>query len=260
MSHPKPLGRRVPESDEHILKHPLRLATSVTTVNRTMRLPWWHWLHDQGAEGACVGFGTSMERAVRELHQRVTASITPSTVRLNPWWYWDRAKAVDWWPDTNPGDAEGTSVHAAYDVVRAFGGVRMANSLTLNGYPGLEKVSRLVPSPEFSVQGNVWATSVDQMRTCIARYQPITIGVNWYSGFDQPSRHSDGYYWIEPNAVNTSIRGGHALCVYGASDRRQAFRVKNSWGRGYPLIWMPYTVMARLLNEDGEATVVNDAT
>jgi hypothetical protein len=48
------------------------------------------------------------------------------------------------------------------------------------------------------------------------------------------------------------------VCVYGASDRRQAFAVKNSWGRSYPLAWLPYEVMVELLREDGEATVITD--
>jgi hypothetical protein len=34
--------------------------------------------------------------------------------------------------------------------------------------------------------------------------------------------------------------------------------VKNSWGRAYPLVWLPYAAMERLLKEDGEATLVTD--
>jgi hypothetical protein len=45
-----------------------------------------------------------------------------------------------------------------------------------------------------------------------------------------------------------------------ASERMGAVRVLNSWGRdGYPhRVWMPLETLQRLLDEEGEATVVTD--
>ena len=54
------------------------------------------------------------------------------------------------------------------------------------------------------------------------------------------------------------MRGGHAVCLYGASDRRQAVKIVNSWGMAYPLVWLGYETLQRLLNEYGEATIVTD--
>lgn len=71
---------------------------------------WWDF-YNQGAEGACVGFGFS--RVMTLLNRK----------RYGARWLWDMAKATDAWPETNPGDDEGTSVHAAADILRLRGHV-----------------------------------------------------------------------------------------------------------------------------------------
>ena len=251
----KPLGRRPSPSDDHIRKYFItRPEAGTLEVERTLSLPYWHWFHDQGSEGACVGFGTAMERAIREKHERKLRRQRPATVRFNPWWIWDQAKSVDEWTDTNPGDANGTSVNAAYRIMRERGAVR---SLHVGDYPGAAGVADLLPDTQFGVRENRWATTVDEIRACIARNQPVTIGVNWYSNFDHPEKV--GRDWFIGRGTNLGhIRGGHCVCIYGASDRRQAFKIKNSWGHSYPLVYLPYTTMFKLLFEDGEATVVTD--
>lgn len=224
------LDRRVPTDDEHIKKYPFSVATTSFTINHTLRLPVWHWDHDQGNEGSCVGHGTSMMK-----------SILDGGRRYNPWWLWNRAKEIDEWSDTNPGDDNGTSVRAACDVLRTKGHTRWQKE---------------EPLEKYGITTNKWATTVDEMRTSLAHNIPISIGVNWYSNFDRPQQEGR-WHWIGRGSLG-AIRGGHCLCVYGASDRRQAFRLKNSWGKGYPLVWLPYETMGRLLDEQGEATLVTD--
>ncbi|GAA3824493.1 MULTISPECIES: hypothetical protein [Amycolatopsis] len=71
----------------------------------------WYRFYDQGSEGACVGFGWS--RCMTLLNKGLYAAR----------WLWDRAKERDEWPQTNPGDDEGTSVRAAAEVLVAAGHV-----------------------------------------------------------------------------------------------------------------------------------------
>ncbi len=263
---PGGLGRRVPTDFKHVEKYPLRFLApeAPRTVEKILHLPWWHGTHDQGSEGACVGFGSTMMMAILNTEQRRVNSERPYTVRYDPWWLWDRAKEIDEWDDTNPGDDNGTSVRASCEVIRTL------------GLPRYEKVWKLLAhnSREWKPDANEgiavyrWATQIDEMRACIAAGVPISIGVNWYSNFDSPQKFS-GHYWIGTNSATTyttpvptgnlgQIRGGHCVTVYGASDKRAAFRVKNSWGRDYPLVWLPYQVMGRLLGEYGEAAIVTD--
>lgn len=73
--------------------------------------PEWRSFYDQGREGACVGFGWS--RCMSILNGDLYGAR----------WLWDRSKENDEWPETNPGDNEGTSVRAAGNVLIAAGHV-----------------------------------------------------------------------------------------------------------------------------------------
>lgn len=247
------LGRRVPGDFAHITKYPWNAVGPLTvdTVERTLKLPRWHKSHNQGREGSCVGHGAVMERAI------VNSAQAGKTVRYDPISLWNAAKEIDEWADTNPGDSNGTSVRAAYDVLRDRGACRI-RSAKYNEATGQVQVSgRQDPDPASGVAANRWATSVDEMRAAIQAGNPVTIGVNWYSNFDAPVNEARGVWWIGRSDLG-QVRGGHCICIYGASDRKQAFKAVNSWGDSYPLVWLPYNVMQRLLNEDGEATLTTD--
>lgn len=194
---------------------------------------WAHLYYDQGAEGACVGFGSSQMMTILNHH------------RYDARWLWEQAKVYDEWPDTNPGDDQGTSVRAGMDVLRQVGHVRVLRSK--------DNPAALVEG----IQENRWATQVDEVRSCIAAGAPVTLGINWYEGFDNPQRSgASNDFWVN---VSGQIRGGHCICVIGASDRRQAVSFTNNWGEYYPRkTFMSYSNLQRLLDEEGEATVVTD--
>jgi hypothetical protein len=236
------LGRRVPSDWKHVEKYPLRAVQpeTVQTVERILYRPSvpWRMFYNQGREGSCVGFGSSEMMSIL------------NGKRYDARWLWDQAKMIDEWPETNPGDDNGTSVRAGMDVLRTQGHVVSARGK-----------DQPVSSAE-GIAANRWATTVDEVRTCIANGVPVTIGVNWYGLFDQPIRRQvttrSAEWWIDPNASLGNIRGGHCVCLIGASDKRQAVRFPNSWGLDYPITWMPYPILERLLNEEGEATIVVD--
>lgn len=246
----RPLGRRVPTDFTHVEKYPYSalLTQTVSTVEKILPLPSWHQNWDQGSEGACVGFGSSMMMSITNEYQARQKKQQPYNHRYDPIWLWNEAKKVDEWPDTNPGDNNGTSVRAACDVLRTQGHRRIIGNKELD------------PNPAEGISANRWATSIDEMRTAISQGLAISFGCNWYTNFDAPSRPflKERDYWV--GTVNNlgTVRGGHDVCFYGASDKRQGFIFKNSWGKSYPLTWIPYSVVERLLNESGESALITD--
>ncbi|MCR4443198.1 MAG: hypothetical protein QHH10_12970 [Peptococcaceae bacterium] len=231
---PYSLGRIVPSDWKHVERYPYAAVSpgTVASVERALDLPAYREKYDQKSEGACVGFASSWMMSI--LNRRF----------YDARWLWSRAKEVDEWPETNPGDNNGTSVRAAMDVLRTTGHVRILRSVCKP------------PSLEEGIAENRWARTVDEVRTVIAAGVPVTLGVNWYSNFDVPQKVG-GSYWIGLGNLGY-IRGGHAVCVYRASDRMQAVGIVNNWGKEYPLVLMPYEVLGRLLQEYGEATMVTD--
>ena len=112
---------------------------------------WWQWM-DQGREGACVGFAAS--RAMMLLNRK----------RYDARWLWNRAKEIDEWPETNPGDDNGTSVRAAMDVLRRVGHA-----------PAYRGVTRPVEASEGIVE-NRWAQSTDEVLACLQSPAYATLG------------------------------------------------------------------------------------
>ena len=260
------LGRLIPDDDQHIKKYPYTAIkpAAVDRVEKILLLPVWHKTHNQGGSSACVPHASSMERSITNSTQNRLLRIVCPARRYDPMWLWDQAKLADEWSDTNPGDNNGTSVRAAYDVLRVQGhriikksGIKINPS---SGFPEITDPNEAAPDPAQGVATNRWATTVDQIRTAVDDGLPVCIGVNWYSNFDDPvpkrGMFGQDEFWIGQGRLGT-LEGGHSICIYGASARRQAFKAKNNW-LDYPLVWLPYETMNGLLREDGEACLVVD--
>ena len=231
---PKPLGRLIPSDWRHVRRYPFSAIAprAPTRVERTLSLPAYRIKYDQRREGACVGFSASWLMSI--LNRRY----------YDARWLWNEAKKIDEWAHTNPGDNNGTSVRAAMEVLQALGHRRIFRGKTQPA------------DPREGIDEFRWAVTVDEIRTAIAANTPVALGVNWYTNFDAPVRRN-GRWWIGTDSLGT-VRGGHAVCIYRASDRLEAVGIVNNWGKSTPLVLMPYTVLERLLNEQGEATLVTD--
>ncbi len=229
------LGRLVPQDWEHVNKYALSAVVphTVDHVEKTLKLQYgYRKKYDQENEGACVGFASSWMMSI--LNRRFYKAK----------WLWDQAKTVDQWPYTNPGDGKGTSVRAAMDILRDVGHIRIFRN---REYP---------PEIKEGIKENRWAKTVDEVRTVISKNVPVVIGINWYVNFDNPQKEGR-CHWIGKGNLG-AVRGGHAVCIYRASDKLQAVGIVNSWGRRYPLVMMSYDILQKLLDEDGEATMVTD--
>src|SRR5205085_3533800 len=105
------LGRVQPLDFAHVDKYPYKTVAPSTVMNveRVLGLPWWHWSHDQGREGSCVGHGCAMERAITNSTQnKILLALRFYTRRYDPLDLWNEAKLVDEFPETQPGDDSGT--------------------------------------------------------------------------------------------------------------------------------------------------------
>lgn len=235
------LDRRIPTDFSHVQKYPASavLRRTVAVVEKMFSLPKrYHGVYDQGAEGACVGFGQSIMMSI--LNRKL----------YDAYWLYREAQAVDEWNDTPP--EQGTSLRAGFDVLRDRGHRQL-----WGGQARPPKVD------EGIVEVNRWLQSADEARTAIASGLPVNIGINWYDSFYAPRAKkvtvNRTEYWVGADVNWGPIVGGHCITIAGASDRRQAFALLNSWGESYPWpVWLPYAAFNRLMSEQGEAAIVTD--
>lgn len=157
---------------------------------------WWTF-YDQGNEGACVGFGCS--RMMSLLNRK----------RYDARWLWDVAKTGDEWPDTNPGDDNGTSVHAAAAVLQQRGHVAWRK-----GYAGRDYRHRDTETPDAAdgIAAYRWATSAQQVLDVLRNPTGTRLGAvcllnSWGRGY--PHR-----VWMPAETLDRLLReSGEAVLV-----------------------------------------------
>lgn len=137
---------------------------------------WWDF-YDQGREGACVGFGWS--RCMTILNQEK---------RYAPRWLWDRSKESDQWPETNPGDNNGTSVRSAGEILTDSGHVVWDDSYSDDDHTEREGYG---PERDEGIQTFRWALSVDEVHSVLGNDRADELGAvpilnSW--GRDYPHR------------------------------------------------------------------------
>jgi hypothetical protein len=107
---------------------------------------------------------------------------------------YDRAQALDPFPGAEP-QMSGSTVRAAFKALQEWG----------------------------YIESYVWAESMETANTFLRQQGPLVFGTMWTQGMMSPD--ANNYIHATGNSV-----GGHAYLVYGFSSRRNAYRIRNSWG------------------------------
>lgn len=220
------LGRRV-EFDERSRQYPIRaLAGDHAPYTRRWWIPSRAPVLDQGAEGACVGFGVTNELRCEPIP---ALNLDARYARESIYW---PAQQIDSWPGgdypgADPITEGGTSVLAGVKVAAAAGWYR-----------------------EYR-----WAFGEEDLARAISHVGPAILGLPWYEGMFDPDR--DGY--LNPGGA---VAGGHCVLAIGINTRRDqgrgAYVIYNSWGPDWGdrgRAWITRAAMAVLLAQDGEACI-----
>lgn len=179
---------------------------------------------NQGAEGACVGFGWMTELMSEPIvpdPMPITASAEQEALTI-----YKSAQLIDQWPGE---EYSGTSVLAGAKIMQEKGYIK-----------------------EYR-----WCFSVDDLRDTVLNYGPVVVGVPWYEGMYIAD---SGLVSIQGNLVGghcltvTGYLPQHT--VNGITD--DMFRWRNSWGSNYGdqgSAYIRVSDMQRLVSEGGEMCV-----
>lgn len=214
---------RIPHFDPKNRSFPI---APLVAARKPRSYSWAEMQLDQGREGACVGFGWTMDAAARPV------PVFGDPIRTHPdfvatqaiaFEVYHRAQQLDDWPGES---YEGSSVLAG-----AKAGVE-------RGWYGEYRWALGTPEDRAS-----------DVMLAIGYNGPVVMGTNWYYDM-MPSRSGDREY-ITPTG---GVAGGHCYILTKVSIKRDAVWTPNSWG-GDGQGWIRRTDLAILLANDGEACI-----
>lgn len=183
---------------------------------------------DQGAEGACVGFGWTGEMLASPVRVKVVNEASGDSLARS---IYQRAQQLDEWPGEN---YEGTSVLAG------------CKALVERGY-----------MPEYR-----WAFGIDDVIDAVVGHGPVVVGTAWYDSMYET--RPSGLVEVDGTVVGGHcwlVYGYHPRMRIRGEDwkaRYEVLRFRNSWGYGYGHSGsglIKVEDMDRLLKEQGEAVV-----
>lgn len=171
------------------------LAPHLEAARKTRGSQFWYapLVLDQGPDGSCVGHGWIHLINASPVIHRYDHEIALDV--------YHRAQLLDEFADTPP--EEGTSVRAGGKAVKEKGYIKTF----------------------------AYAKTIDEMSQWILNYGPVCIGVDWWTGMDNPNKANG--FTIKPTGA---VRGGHCVCVDGVNLNglpTDYFRILNSWSASW---------------------------
>jgi hypothetical protein len=227
----RPLGRRVPTDWEHIERYPLRVAafdaTPTAPVPVVLGINWYTNFDAPVKRGGEWHIGDGDLGSIRGGH---SICARPNHVTDDP----------TWWRFYDQGN-EGACV--------GFSASRCMTLLNRKRYDAewlYHEAQRIDEWEGEDYDGTSVRAAMDVLRTTGAR--AIKRGKS-----ADPSP-AEG---ISENRWATTVE--QVLQCLGMSPSASAIPLLNSWGREYPhVVWLNVDALARLLHEDGEATLITD--
>lgn len=225
------LGRLEPVDFKHVEKYPITALgdEAPTGVPVVGGFNWYSGFDSPILKGGRYWIGLGDLGRIRGGH----AVCTPSQ---------HQSDRTAWWDFYNQGQ-EGACV--------GFASSRMMSLLNRVRYDArwlYKQAQQVDPWPGDDYSGTSVSAAMDILRT-----------VGHSRLYRGKTRSQDLQQGIVANRWATTVDEVRAVLASPLHDKLEAFPILNSWGRSYPrVVWMPYPVYGRLLDEYGEVALVTD--
>lgn len=217
---------RLPQFDERSKEFTVRAKLDELGLRHPRSYSWRHVQLDQGNEGACVGFGTTMEAAARPVPVFGDPVRKPPNIKATndiAHSVYLRAKELDEYPGEN---YEGTSVLAGMKACVEHGWFGEYRWATGAGVPA----------------------AVDDIILSVGYLGPVIMGTDWYEDMYE-AVGDEGYL----DATGQKV-GGHCYLFTRYSTKLDALWTPNSWG-GHGQGWVRRSDVELLMGSGGEACI-----
>jgi len=223
-----------PATDHHIFN----ITLHNKTVSEVDLRPFCPPVYDQGELGSCTANAISAAYEIDEIKEKEKSVFQPSRLFI---YYNERDM------EGTVSEDAGAMIHDGIKVVNTIGvcpetdwpydTAQFAVKPPANCYQEAQNHKSKEYRP---IQQNL-----AQLKQCLINGLPFVFGAQIYESFESDSTMETGM--VPLPAPTEQCLGGHALCCVGASDSKQCFLVRNSWGSSvYPehgYFYLPYKYM-----------------
>ena len=197
---------------------------------------------DQGSQGSCVGWATAY--ALKSYQEVAEIGWSPNSADhvFSPSYIYNQI---------NLGSCDnGSYIHEALQLI-VDQGVATLSSMpySQNSCSAQPSAFAIQEAANFKALRKARVNDTADVKAALANRLPVVIGFKIYSQFYNLFGPDSVY-----NTVSGSSDGGHAVTIVGYDDRRYggAFRLINSWGRGWGdggYFWLPYNMFQEVVYE-----------
>lgn len=207
-------------------------------------------VRNQGNEGTCVGFATTV--GMKEYQEKQDYR---KTIELSPRFVYNECKKLDGLPDQ-----EGTQIRLAMKVLKNLGVCRES----LWRYEPHDPdgpdapVRKLVADAKKNrVLSYARILDLDELRLSIATKGPCVIGIICFNGIMKTRTGK-----VPMPRPGERKLGGHAICPVGYNDASKLIKFKNSWSeewgdKGYG--YLPYKYIEKYMLDAWSSVDIIDA-
>jgi C1A family cysteine protease len=189
---------------------------------------------NQGPSGSCSSWSSTYGAA----SQAVRRAGLGSTITLSPAFTYNKVS----------GDStcrKGTNISATLNMLRDIGALPFERFVFDAGWCGRQATApELQEAAKYRIKGwnKLDARKIEDVKAQLARGVPVIFAMHTNSEF----RRIKADIFDFPGTMNGG--NGHAMIAVGYDDNRKAFRIQNSWGRGFGeggYAWLGYDFWAR---------------
>ncbi|MFH1259976.1 MAG: C1 family peptidase [Elusimicrobiota bacterium] len=203
-------------------------------------------VRDQGDEGTCVGFASTVGMKEYQEHLDYKKIVT-----LSPRFLYAECKKIDGMPDE-----EGTTIRAAMKALKTKGVCQETFWPYRPRQTDKPKAGAVANAKKFSTLTYARILNLNELLLSLAAKGPAVIGVYVFEGMMTTKTGV-----VPMPKKNESPLGGHAICPAGYDNTKKLIKFKNSWSekwgeKGYG--YLPYAYLEKYMMDAWSSVDVDD--
>ena len=231
------------DNRDYLMRAYLPVVKIPKKIDYTMKMTL---VRDQGDEGTCVGFASTV--GMKEYQEKIDYR---KYITLSPRFLYSECKKVD----KSPG--EGTTIRTAMKVLKKKGVCKEDYWPYMPHQKNKAKTGAVTNAKKFRVLTYARIVDLYELKLNLATKGPCVIGIEVFRGM-MDARNGR----VPMPKKGERVLGGHAICPVGYDDAKGLVKFKNSWSsmwgdKGYG--YLPYKYIDKYMMDAWSAVDVIDS-